>query len=274
MFSNQLSVLTKHHLDQAIALSQAENWPHRREDWEMLLDLSRGSVALRDNVAVGTALRTDYGRDVSLLNMIIVRQSERGQGLGRKLMESLMDEVTDHELRLVATKAGLPLYEKLGFHSEGEIAQCQGNITAISPSSSQVSSADVDDVSAIIKMDCEFVEADRSALIQWLAQKDRLAVTRGEGGEITGYAVLRRFGRGHVIGPIQAASRTIAQDLICYFAAGLTGEFIRIDTDDSLGLSPWLESIALKRVAVVTKMRKNAKTDPQPSFGLCSQALG
>jgi len=74
--------LAQHHLDQATVLSQAENWPHRLEDWRMLMMLSQGRVALRDRVVIGTALRSDYGPDVSLLNMIIVRQSERGQGIG------------------------------------------------------------------------------------------------------------------------------------------------------------------------------------------------
>ena len=74
--------LAQHHLDQATVLSQAENRPHRLEDWRMLMMLSQGRVALRDRVVIGTALRSDYGPDVSLLNMIIVRQSERGQGIG------------------------------------------------------------------------------------------------------------------------------------------------------------------------------------------------
>ena len=72
--------LVRHHLDQATALSQAENWPHRLEDWQMLTRLSQGRAALREGIVIGTALRTDYGPDVSLLNMIIVRRSERGQG--------------------------------------------------------------------------------------------------------------------------------------------------------------------------------------------------
>lgn len=266
--------LAQHHLDQATALSQAENWPHRLQDWQMLMTLSQGRAALRDGVVIGTALRIDYGLDVSLLNMIIVRQPERGQGIGYKLMSSLMDEVCDRELRLVATKAGIPLYEKLGFESEGKIFQCQGEIASVELPDEEISPAKPGDTDAIIEVDSRFLAADRSALVQWLAKHARLSVARGAEGEICGYAALRRFGKGHVIGPIQANSKRQAQNLIRYLAASLAGQFVRIDTDDGLGLMPWLEDRGLKCIDTVTRMRKNPRTNPRPVFGLCSQALG
>ena len=194
--------LAQHHLDQATALSQAENWPHRLQDWQMPITLSQGRAALRDGVVIGTALRTDYGPDVSLLNMIIVRQSERGQGIGYKLMSSLMDEVRVCELRLVATNAGIALYEKLRFEFEGAIFQCQGEIVAVNLPDEQISPAKPGDTDAIIELDSRFLAADRSTLVQWLAKHARIAVVRGTEGELCGYAALRRFGKGHVIGPI------------------------------------------------------------------------
>ena len=240
----------------------------------MLMEMSQGVVASRDANVVGTTLRTDYGPEVSMMHMIIVRKSERGQGLGRSLMEAAMEGIADRELRLVATKEGLPLYEKLGFQPTGEITQCQGNVNIVDPSGIKVFSADVHDIDEIILLDRQCFASDRGVLLRWLAQNGRLAVTRSDGGRITGYAALRRFGRGQVIGPIQAPSAAQARDLIRYFVAPLIGEFIRIDTDNTMGLIPWLESIGLKRAAGGMKMRKGAKTAPRPAFGLCSQALG
>lgn len=274
MSFHQLSPLTQHHLDQATALSQAEHWPHRQEDWEMLLALSVGTVALRGSQVVGTALRTDYGPDVSAMNMIIVAQSERGRGLGRKVMEAVMDKSADRELRLIATKEGLPLYEKLGFQAESDISQCQGNVAAVAPPVNDVNSVSADDLTDIIQIDTRYTAADRSGLLRWLAQNGTFAVTRADGGEITSYAALRQFGRGQVIGPILAPSAAQAKDLIQHFAASLSGAFLRIDTDTSLDLVPWLDSIGLARTGAGVRMRKNAKTDPRPAFGLCSQALG
>jgi GNAT superfamily N-acetyltransferase len=274
MSSHQLSIFTRDHLDQATVLSQAEHWPHRREDWDMLLGLSAGSVALRDGAVVGTSLRTDYGPDVSMINMIIVGQSERGLGLGRKLMQAVMRDDSNRELRLAATQEGLPLYEKLGFLGEDEITQCQGNVDALSVPESEVFPASAEDVDAIIQLDSQYFAADRGALLRWLAQNGKLATTRSGDGVVTGYAALYRFGRGQVIGPILAPTAEQAQDLIRHFAAPLRGEFIRIDTDNTLGLVPWLEGIGLTRAGGGVKMRKNARTHPRPAFGLYSHALG
>lgn len=274
MTSHTISTMTPAHLEQAATLSQAESWPHRVEDWQMLHALSGGSVAVIATGVVGTALRTDYGADVSMLSMIIVGRTERGQGLGRKLMGSVMEDAGERELRLLATQAGLPLYEKLGFEAEGEITQCQGNVADVTPPKSEVSLATDDEMGQIIRLDSEHTAADRTALLYWLMQNGQLAVTRAETGEIAGYAALRRFGRGHVIGPIQASNAQQAKDLIRFFAAPLSGAFIRIDTDNALGLAPWLHDIGLHSAGGGVKMRKNPKTAQRPAFGMCSQALG
>ncbi len=41
-------------------------------------------------------------------------------------MEAAMARVSAQEWRLIATKDGLPLYERMGFEAEGEILQHQG----------------------------------------------------------------------------------------------------------------------------------------------------
>ena len=270
----QLTGISQEHLAQATALSQAESWPHRQEDWGMLLELSEGVVALRDAAVVGTTLRTNFGPDVTMMHMIIVGRSERGQGIGRKLMEAAMENSDGREMRLVATQEGLPLYEKMGFQRAGEITQCQGNVGTIEAPVTEVLQATAEELDDIIRFDREYFAADRKALLTWLAQNGRLAITRSEDGQITGYAALRRFGRGQVIGPIMASSLTQAQDLIRFFAAPLAGEFIRIDTDSTSGLVPWLDGIGLTRAGGGVRMRKNARTEPRSAFGLCSQALG
>lgn len=189
-------------------------------------------------------------------------------------MESMMEEVPGRELRLFATSDGLPLYEKLGFVAEGAISQCQGQITRAREPVTPVSRAGPDDLEDIIALDRHELSADRGGLLRWMAQNAELAVTRSPEGKITGYAGARRFGRGHVIGPVVARDIEDAQDLVCHFAGSLAGEFVRIDTDDALGLVPWLETIGLDRSGGAIKMRRNTKTAPRPVFGCCSQALG
>lgn len=50
-----------------------------------IFKLFREVFGLKRANVVGTAMRTDYGRDVSMLDMIIVANSERRNGLGCEL---------------------------------------------------------------------------------------------------------------------------------------------------------------------------------------------
>lgn len=114
-----------HHLSDASRLSQQAGWPHTADDWALILTASRGVAAMVDDQLVGTALCADFGKVVTL-NMIIVDATMRGQGLGRRLMDAVIDIAGPREMRLIATADGLPLYEKLGFRVTGQIVQHQG----------------------------------------------------------------------------------------------------------------------------------------------------
>ena len=95
----------------ALALSRQAAWPHRLEDWRMALALSQGVAALdATSRVVGTALVTPYA-GCATINMVIVDETMRGQGLGRRLMDRALALAGDQPLRLVATREGLPLYE-------------------------------------------------------------------------------------------------------------------------------------------------------------------
>ena len=120
-----LSPFDPTHLAGALRLSRAASWPHRMEDWALLLSLSKGSVILDGETVLATALVTPMG-PVATANMIIVDAARRGAGLGRRVMEAAMARIAPQEWRLVATRDGLPLYERMGFEACGDILQFQG----------------------------------------------------------------------------------------------------------------------------------------------------
>jgi ribosomal protein S18 acetylase RimI-like enzyme len=91
------------HIDGALALSRQAGWPHRAEDWQLALTLSRGLVALDDRrQVVGSILMTPYGSDCATINMVIVDAAMRGRGLGRKLMNQAIALAGERPLRLAA----------------------------------------------------------------------------------------------------------------------------------------------------------------------------
>ncbi|CDX12157.1 GCN5-related N-acetyltransferase [Mesorhizobium plurifarium] len=263
------------HIEGAVALSRQENWPHRPQDWQMALQLSRGAVALDEHGRVtGTILVTPYGTDCAMINMVIVDRNARGKGLGRRLMEQAFALAGDRPLRLVATADGMPLYEKLGFVPSGTILQHQGEVAELGLPKG-VEAAGADELAGIKALDRDAYGADREALIDALAERGEFAVLRSN-GPIRAYAAIRPFGRGEVIGPVIASSTEEAKALISFFAAQRTGAFLRVDTDSRTGIANWLAEIGLVHVgggAAMDRPQKAGSARPKV-YALANQALG
>ncbi|MBY5393535.1 GNAT family N-acetyltransferase [Rhizobium leguminosarum] len=264
------------HLEAAVALSRQAGWPHRTEDWQLALALSDGMVAVEDGKVVGTVLVTPYKEDCATINMVIVDETMRGRGLGRKLMDAALLIAGDRPLRLVATTAGLPLYQKLGFHETGTVAQHQGLAGDIAASAETQAATDAD-LPAIVALDRLAFGADREGLLSYFAGIGAFAVLRSD-GHVSGFACLRPFGRGEVIGPVVAADLGQARKLIEHFIARRPGRFLRVDTTAETGLSPWLVEQGLAHVGGGITMRKPLVRDTADptvtTFALASQALG
>lgn len=265
---------TQDHLDGALRLSLAAGWPHRREDGALVLGISRGIVALAGDKVVGTAIATPFGL-VAMANTIVVDETMRGRGLGRRLMEQMLALVSPQEWRLVATMDGLPLYEKLGFREVGEIVQLQGKLAAVEAPTG-VDWATPADFQAIVAMDQQSTGAERTSLLSRLAQNGKLAVIR-EAGAVTGYAALRAFGRGEVVGPVVAQNQEDAKRLLSFMFCARNTDFVRVDTSATSGLVPWLEAAGLTNVGGGIAMQRGepaAQSTTFQTYALATQALG
>ncbi|MDK1384815.1 GNAT family N-acetyltransferase [Sinorhizobium sp. 8-89] len=278
MQSNQIDITAfgPEHLEAAASLSRQAGWPHRLEDWQMALTLSEGVVAIEDARVVGTVLVTPYKADCAMINMVIVDETMRGRGLGRTLMDAALRIAGDRPLRLVATVEGLPLYEKLGFRETGRVLQHQGVVgdVAVPPGIEAATAADID---AIAGLDRRAFGADREGLVAYLAKAGEFAVLR-RGGHVSGFAALRAFGRGEVIGPVVAADLDDAKALVGHFIAMRPGRFLRVDTPADADLSGWLAEQGLAHVGGGIAMMKppihRAAEPAATTFALANQALG
>jgi hypothetical protein len=221
-------------------------------------------------------MMTPFGSDAAAINMVIVDAAMRGRGLGRRLMDAALEKAGARNCRLVATTEGLPLYEKLGFVAVGEIIQHQGKALKVAAPAS-VSWARDDEHEKICSLDRAACCLDRSKLMSILRRVARFAVIR-EGGEVTAFAGVRAFGRGLVIGPVVASSRQQAKDLIQFLLAHHDGDFVRLDTELSTGLGPWLTERGLVHVGGAIPMRRGPKVEraeaPYRTYALVNQALG
>lgn len=261
------------HLPGALRLSQQAGWPHRMDDWGLNAAVSQGVAAVAGDRVVGTALCTVFG-PVALLNMIIVDQAMRGQGLGRGLMEVAMAHAGQREMRLVATAEGIPLYENLGFVACGMIRQHQGvvrDVVQSTPPATPVTSGSRDDLGRLAPMDQIATGLQREKLLHLIARQGEVLLAE------RGFALLRDFGRGRVVGPVVARDAQTAQALIAEAARRTAGSFLRIDLPQEHGFDDFVAALGLANVGGGTLMTRNAAPAPQgdyTAFALASQALG
>lgn len=271
--------MTADDLDAATELSREQLWPHREEDWEFFLSLGEGIVAERNGRLIGTAMGWRFGEAMATIGMVIVSATAQGQGVGRRLMEAMIDQLGDRTIVLNATEEGLPLYLKLGFVETGRIYQHQGlapdvPLPELIPGERVRPRGKAD--SALGALYSSASGMDRTILFDALAANSRTVVLSRD-QQAGGFAMLRRFGRGWSIAPVVAPDTAGAKTLILHWLGMKKGRFCRIDITADSGLGDWLEQLGLPRAGSVRTMARGPAPVAGPDatvFSIAAQALG
>ena len=255
----------KQHLEGALRLSQEMAWTHRLEDWAIALELGQGFVLLDGaGSVIATAAWWAYGEDHAAAGMIIVAKAAQGRGHGARLMDALLAAAHPRTLTLNATVEGLALYERRGFVRTGVVIQQHQGIPHgghQTPPAGRVRALAAADAEAIARLDRQATGWDRRPMLSRLVEAGKGHVLLRD-GQPHGDAISRRFGRGHVIGPVVAESADEARALIEAALARLGPVFVRIDTSATSQLGDWLEHIGLPQVSDVATMVKGAQIPP------------
>jgi GNAT superfamily N-acetyltransferase len=272
-------------LEACHGLSQHLKWPHRLADWRFHHAVSNAWVIELEAdgagpVVSGSGMLCHCGADYAALGLVIVSDALQGRGLGRAMMQQLLQDAGSRSVILNATVAGRPLYEKLGFRATDTLSQHQGGTARAPqpdlPPGSRIRALLADEAPALLALDRRASGMDRGALLTALLKVAEVAVLERD-GQVKGVAMLREFGRGRVIGPVIAADAEDAKTLIGHWVNACPGAFLRIDVPGKSGLKPWLEDIGLPCVDdVVTMCRGRApQGDVQwRPYSLINQALG
>jgi hypothetical protein len=209
--------------------------------------------------------------------MIIVTKAAQGRGCGARLMDALLAAAHPRTVTLNSTTEGLALYERRGFMRTGVVQQHQGipHGRHEAPPESLVKPMAATDFDAVERLDRQATGWDRRPMLKRLLEVGEGFVLARD-GEPRGYAISRRFGRGHVIGPVVAERLDDARTLIEAALARLGQVFVRVDTAATTQLGDWLERIGLPQVGDATTMVRGPRLPPQgPArmFALANQSF-
>ena len=262
-------------------LSIAVLWPHRIQDWKFVFELGAGILAEDDTGIVGTAMGFAYGRNHASLGMMIVAPERQGQGIGREMALRMLNEVGDRTVLLHVTLEGVALCESLGFAQIGTVHQHQGTVyrAPIVPlgEGERIRPVSSRDEAALVELASRAAGMPRGTVLKHLLTvADCVAIDLYD--ELTGFAAVRKFGLGYVIGPVVAPNVDLAKAMIAHWAGAHAGSFVRVDVPGKDGLSPWLTEIGMVQVdKTVPAMLRGEPLRPDPlvtQYALLSQTLG
>jgi len=242
--------MTTADLPLGMRLKHQAGWNQTEADWRRLLALAPEGcfVAECDERPVGTAAACGFGR-VGWIAMVLVDVACRRQGIGTRLVEHLIAYLERQEvrsIRLDATPSGRPVYEKLGFRVEYELARWEGAAPLRGTRQSAVL-AETDHLQAIAELDRQLTGTPRLRLIEHLFQQQPRAMRVAVGPEgLLGYASWREGSLAAYIGPAMALSAEIGQELADATLNACAGRLVFVDVPcDNRPATHWARSCGL-----------------------------
>ncbi|MEZ6137355.1 MAG: GNAT family N-acetyltransferase [Pirellulaceae bacterium] len=203
--------LTVTDIERALELCRSAGWNQTAVDWLRLIEHEPLGcfVAERDNLVVGTVTSTRYENDLAWIGMMLVDQRYRRQGIGTRLMNTCLEylrAVAVGCIKLDATPAGQPVYQRLGFQVEGRFHRWSRDselATSIVHSRSGTSLA-----VEHLELDRAAFGADRASWLQRLAADSQLCLRQ------QGFGMLRHGFLANYLGPVIAKTEDVARDVI------------------------------------------------------------
>jgi len=210
--------MTVEDVEPAVASILADDWGDRRAWFTFALANPSCHVFVaedRDGRVVGTGVLTIHG-SVGWVGTIWVAATMRRRGLGLALTEAALAAGDDAGCRtylLVATQAGRPMYERLGFEIQTWYRTMEAppgpfDVRGTSGSDARVRAFRPEDLASLVALDRVATGEDRSESLARLATTDGTRVVE-HGGAIVGFVARAPWGGGATIAPRLEDAMTI-----------------------------------------------------------------
>jgi N-acetylglutamate synthase-like GNAT family acetyltransferase len=215
-----------------LKLSRQAGLNQTKSDWQRLLKMEpKGCfVAELDGCSLGTTTTCVFD-NTAWIAMLIVDVDYRGKGIGTELLKYSLNYLESRKVktvRLDATSAGQPIYEKIGFIPEYRLARFEG-IAQSGKKGLLVSKACPDIFATIIEFDKVMSGTNREKMLRRLFEEfsDDIYVIQYD-KTIKGFILTRPGANSIQIGPCIAtedAGSVLLQDVLVRYA----GESVFID---------------------------------------------
>lgn len=252
-------------LEALMQIKNDENWNQTEEDWLFLIKYNPKYclVAVSENRVIGTVTALNYHQKLAWIGMMLVSKKYRGLGVSKVLMNTIIKKLDKCDsVKLDATPAGVPVYEKLGFKTEYKIdrmVSCGLSIDRFDPKDTgtlKISNISKDDIYKIVAMDKMIFGTERSDLIDYLFNnKKEIGFQIKKMDQLKGF-VLGREGSNYLqIGPLIADTFQIAKWLLISVFKKMSRKFLLVDVlADQRELQEWLLLKNFKQERSFTRM--------------------
>jgi ribosomal protein S18 acetylase RimI-like enzyme len=255
-------------LADGLRLAEAAGWNQRLEDWQMIQALSPGGnfVATRNGGVAGTVVTVNYANRVSWVAMVLVDPALRRRGVATQLMTTALENLAGCEtVKLDATPAGRPVYEKLGFKAEYELSRLfAGSVPALPPAGNRVRPMTEADLAAVSEMDAGAFGVPRRELMGRLRglAPEYAFVAEGDQG-LEGFCLGRHGKQAEYLGPVTAVNEATARALAAAVLRMLRGRAVIVDvTPGQAAWQGWLKSLGFAEQRVLARMYKGSNANP------------
>lgn len=262
----ELRRLDFQNVEQALQLSEAENWNQTEKEWVLLIG-NKQNICVASVIGgklIGTATVINYENKVGWIGMVIVDKEYRGQKISNLLLSGIIENSKNIvSLKLDATPAGQPVYKKLGFASEYLVYRYISmsvfkNEVHFEPGVS-VERAVSENLEEITEYDKNIFGANRKHLIGFLIRNfpEKARILRLN-GQIKGIALGRKGRLFHQVGPVFASNFDFAKKLILKSLEDIENQPVIVDIPEHQSeLIDWLNNLGFTKQRQFVRMSKN-----------------
>ena len=233
----QIQKLNESSIPNLLSLCESVGWLQHesfmKKQFEMYLSVGTLFGCLHRNKLIATGGVFPFEPGFSSIGMLIVHPDFQRQGIGRALLDHCL-QLAEAALPtiLIATEAGIPLYESYGFKTITKIHRFEKLVTNSTTNLSHLKQIEQHDLDSLIELDQMATAAYRAHLYSLLLSRANFSLKLEENHKIEAFALCTQKGDVLCITPMIAKQEEDAIRLLQMICNAWNGA-IRIDVPHS-----------------------------------------